>query len=653
MTPTAPGPTSLFGLEFPSDPQLSPDGQRALYVLGRVEEDDPGKVEADWPKPRLRSRIVLADRSGARVLTTGQGRDFSPRWSPDARTAAFLSDRSGKPQLYVLPLGGGEARALTTAADFPQGVGGPQWSPDGQSLAFLAAEGEPDQGEERGEARVITRLKYRANGADFLPEVPAVLWRLELESGQLTRWLAPEQPISEFAWWPDGRGVLLVSSRDEVAGALWQQEAYDLPLSGSLRQLTDWNAPIFNLSPHPDGLRFAASARRQTERNDTDPHLYLFTPAAETYSAERLDAHDFPAGNLVSGDLHVGQFPDRPCWLDGERLAFLATLGGASGIFTLNLAGEIAPQTFEAQRVVAAFSASDKGAVWLSESASQVPQVMLNGVQVSECPAPDFAVSSPQRVTFQTERGEGEGWALLPAGEGAPPALLSIHGGPHTAYGHGFMHEFQLFAARGYAVCYSNPRGSVGYGQAWSSDIFGRWGSVDAEDLLNFFDVCLTTLPLDRARTAVMGGSYGGYMTNWLTSHTTRFRAAITDRSICNLISFGGTSDIGMRFWDDELGGNFQRRADTLKLWEMSPLNYVENVKTPTLIVHSVLDHRCPIEQAEQWFTALRLHGVETRFVRFPGEDHELSRAGRPDRRAARLKEYLAWLDKYLQESSV
>ena len=143
MMPTVPGPTSLFGLQFPSDPQLSPDGQRALYVLGRVEEDDPLKVEADWPKPRLRSRIVLADSSGARVLTTGQGRDFSPRWSPDARNVAFLSDRSGKPQLYVLPLGGGEARALTTAADFPQGVGGPQWSPDGQSLAFLAAEGEP------------------------------------------------------------------------------------------------------------------------------------------------------------------------------------------------------------------------------------------------------------------------------------------------------------------------------------------------------------------------------------------------------------------------------------------------------------------------------------------------------------------------------
>ncbi|WP_420596081.1 alpha/beta hydrolase family protein [Deinococcus sp.] len=329
-------------------------------------------------------------------------------------------------------------------------------------------------------------------------------------------------------------------------------------------------------------------------------------------------------------------------------MLFLATRGSSSGLFTVNLSGQVTPHIYAEGQVISAFTANANGAAWLSESATEVPQVMLGGVQVSECPAPNFALVTPQRLTFQNELGEGEGWALLPAGNGPFPALLNIHGGPHTAYGHGFMHEFQLFAARGYAVCYSNPRGSVGYGQRWSSDIFGRWGSIDADDVLTFFDVCLDALPLDRTRTAVMGGSYGGYLTNWLISHTTRFKAAVTDRSICNLISFGGTSDIGMRFWDDELGGNFQRSADTNKLWALSPLKYVENVNTPTLIIHSLLDHRCPIEQAEQWFVALKLHGVETRFVRFPGEDHELSRSGRPDRRLARLNEYVAWLDQYL-----
>jgi dipeptidyl aminopeptidase/acylaminoacyl peptidase len=199
-------------------------------------------------------------------------------------------------------------------------------------------------------------------------------------------------------------------------------------------------------------------------------------------------------------------------------------------------------------------------------------------------------------------------------------------------------------------VCYSNPRGSVGYGQKWSEDIQGRWGTVDMADLLAFFDAALAAEPrLDPARTGVMGGSYGGFMTNWITSQTGRFQAAVTDRSICNLISFGGTSDIGMRFWDDELGGNFHRSADVERLWAMSPLRYVEQVKTPTLIIHSLEDLRCPIEQGEQWFAALQLHGVASRFVRFPTENHELSRSGRPDRRARRLQEYLDWLGTYLK----
>ena len=646
-------PDSLSGFQFPSDPQLSPDGAQVAYVLTRIEEENTAEVGQPYPRPRYRSQIMLASAGQSRRMTTGKKRDFAPRWAADGQRLAFLSDRDGETQLYLLPLLGGEARALTTAAQFPQGISGPQWSFDGRVLAFLAAEGKADERDERGEARVITRLKYRANGSDFLPGTPQTLWRVNADTGEVTRWHSPPQPISEFAWWPDGRGVLYISSPDELAGALWQQEVYELPLSGSSRLLTDWAAPISQLSPHPDARRFAAQARQRTERNDTDPHLYLFAPDGEHYSATRLDGHDFPAGNLVSGDLHVGTFPERPCWLDDDRLLFVATVGGASGLFVADLAGRVTPHTFDEGRVISAFTAFAAGACWLSESATQVPQVILNGVQVSDCPAPDFALRAPQRVTFQNELGEGEGWVLLPAGDGPFPALLSIHGGPHTAYGHGFMHEFQLFAARGYAVCYSNPRGSVGYGQRWSSDIFGRWGSIDAQDVLKFFDVCLDILPLDRSRTAVMGGSYGGYLTNWLTAHTDRFQVAVTDRSICNLISFGGTSDIGMRFWDDELGGNFQRLADTDKLWAMSPLKFVQNVKTPSLIVHSVLDHRCPIEQAEQWFTALKLHGVQTRFVRFPGEDHELSRSGRPDRRAARLYEYLSWLEQHLNITSM
>lgn len=222
--------------------------------------------------------------------------------------------------------------------------------------------------------------------------------------------------------------------------------------------------------------------------------------------------------------------------------------------------------------------------------------------------------------------------------------VLSIHGGPHMAYGHAFMHEFQMLAQQGYAVLYCNPRGSVGYGQSHSGAIQGRWGTIDAEDILSFLDGALAQFQeLDPERMAVVGGSYGGYMVNWLTAHTHRFKRAITDRCVSNLVSFAGTSDIGFYFGQHEIGAN-PYTGDPAVLWDRSPIKYVSQVKTPTLVVHSEQDLRCALEQGQQWYHALKTLGIETRFVRFPEENHELSRSGRPDRRMVRLQEYLNWL---------
>ncbi|SEJ45571.1 Dipeptidyl aminopeptidase/acylaminoacyl peptidase [Deinococcus reticulitermitis] len=645
-----PGPDSLLPLAFPSDPQVSPDGRQVVFVLAQVEEEDPRQPDADFAKPRYRSHLWLSDGGPARQLTHaahGKG-DSSPRWSPDGQTLAFVrSVGEVKGGLMLLPLGGGEARQVT---HFKQGVSDLRWSPDGRYLAFQTGGDAEDKRDERGEARILTRPVYRFNGADWLPETPPALWLYDTGTGELREWSAPETAISDYAWWPDSRGVLLVRSLDDWKASQWEQEAFELTLSGEVRQLTRWNSAIHAVIPHPDARRFALIGRPEGQGNTELAHLYLLSPDGEY---ERLDpGHDHPVGNLVAGDCHVGAFPGRPVWLDGETLLFSSTVRGSCGLFRAKVGAGVEAVDHDPAGVISAFSANAHGTALLRESPTQFPEVELNGQRVTDLHARfPFPVQAPQRVTFQNELGEGEGWVLLPEGEERVPALLNIHGGPHTDYGHGFVHEFQLFAARGYGVCYSNPRGSVGYGQAWVDAIHGRWGSVDMEDLLNFFDRCLETVPrLNPDKTAVMGGSYGGYMTNWITAHTERFQAAITDRSICNLLSFGGTSDIGLRFWDDELGLNFARRADALKLWELSPLAHVENVKTPTLIVHSVLDHRCPVEQAEQWYAALHTHRVPVRFVRFPGENHELSRSGRPDRRLVRLSEYLGWLEKYLGE---
>ncbi|MGX9688018.1 S9 family peptidase [Deinococcus wulumuqiensis] len=651
--PTVPGTETLLALAFPSDPQVSPDGGRVAFVLAQVEEEDRQKPDPDFTRPRYRSHLWLSDGGAARQLThgeTGRG-DSSPRWSPDGQTLAFVrSVGEVKAALMLLPLGGGEARRVT---HFKNGVSALQWSPDGRYLAFFTGGDREDKRDERGEARVITRPVYRANGADWLPEQPAALWLYDVEQDKLREWYAPEVGIGALAWWPDSRGVLLTQSGNHWKASQWQQDVFDLPrpttdAPAAPQKILDWNSAAHTLIPHPDGKRFALVGRPAGQGNTEHAHLYL----VDGEQVRRLDeGHDHPVGGAVGGDCHVGAFPERPAWLDGERLLFSSTVRGSVGLFTATLGGEVRAHDHDPQGVISAFTANEHGVALIRESATRFPEVELNGKRVTDLHARfPFAVQTPQRVAFQTEHGEGEGWVLLPEGEAQVPALLNIHGGPHTDYGYGFTHEFQLMAARGYGVCYSNPRGSVGYGQAWVDAIHGRWGTVDAADLLNFFDRCLETVPrLDAEKTAVMGGSYGGFMTNWLTGHTTRFRAAITDRSICNLISFAGTSDIGLRFWDDELGLDFTRPDDALRLWEMSPLKYVQQVETPTLIIHSVLDHRCPIEQAEQWYAALHKLGVPVRFVRFPGEDHELSRSGRPDRRLTRLNEYFGWLEQWLK----
>ena len=214
-------------------------------------------------------------------------------------------------------------------------------------------------------------------------------------------------------------------------------------------------------------MRFAGVGRPASKVNTEDDHVFLFDASGE---GQRLDAAwDFPAGNSVAGDLHVGSFPDRPYWVKGDTLSLLYTVGGSTGLFDVRLDGTVTPRLHDPEGVVSAFGMNVHGLAHIGESVTQPTEVHLNGVRVTDHAAHlPFVPVPAARVAFRNELGEGEGWVLLPAGTGQVPALLNIHGGPHTAYGHGFMHEFQLYASAGYGVCYSNPRGSVGYGQAWS-----------------------------------------------------------------------------------------------------------------------------------------------------------------------------------------
>jgi dipeptidyl aminopeptidase/acylaminoacyl peptidase len=258
---------------------------------------------------------------------------------------------------------------------------------------------------------------------------------------------------------------------------------------------------------------------------------------------------------------------------------------------------------------------------------------------------------APERLEFAGAGGATvEGWFLPGKGRGRRPTILQIHGGPHFLYGNAFFHEFQLLAARGYNVLYTNPRGSQGYGERFCSEIGGAWGELDYGDLMAAVDLIVTRPDVDSERLGVAGGSYGGFMTNWIVGHTDRFIAAVSMRGLSNFISFYGTSDIGTYFSERELLGTPHQQLE--RYLRMSPLTYADRVNTPLLILHADQDLRCPLEQAEQFFVALRRLGRTVELLRFPEEGHNLSRSGRPDRRLLRLERILAWFDRWLKTSS-
>ncbi len=258
--------------------------------------------------------------------------------------------------------------------------------------------------------------------------------------------------------------------------------------------------------------------------------------------------------------------------------------------------------------------------------------------------------AKPTKCSVVKESHSVDGWVLLPElydSNKKYPLILDIHGGPKTVYGEVYYHEMQVWANKGYVVAYCNPRGSDGKGDEFS-DIRGKYGTIDYEDIMDFVDQVINDFSIDTNNMGVTGGSYGGFITNWIIGHTNRFKCAATQRSISNWLSFYGTSDIGYYFALDQGGTEFKSDKDFEKLWFHSPLKYISSMKTPTLIIHSSKDYRCPVEQGYQLLTALKHKKVETKMVMFHNETHELSRSGKPKARMVRLNEITSWMDKYL-----
>lgn len=645
----------LLELTFVADSQLAPDAMHAAAVITTIKPED--RTGATYQAPEYQQRIDLLDlRNGtSRTFTQGPA-DTTPRFSPDGQQLAFLSKRGDdqKPQLWLMPLDGGEARRLTS---FKAGVTEFAWHPNSRQIALLTRGDWEDTASAEGRARIITRLHYKANGTGFKPEVSAQIQLLDTVTGAATQLTADAVAPCSLAFSPDGQALYFAAAADLKADDEWLSGLWKLNLqTKAVEQLLDDRHIIRSLSVAPDGQHLALIAPALQGDLAGPAGLWLYD-----MRDLKLLSGDLEASGSAGGDSRYGSYPNQPAWSADSRTIHLnLNSQGRSLLASFNLDGDAPRLLHNGDRVITGFTYQDGTFLFTAESPNQPGELFtltVNGEkQVSNYNADfllKYQLATPAvRRTLSTpvdsaepggEQVELEYWLLSPSEARSDSALiLQVHGGPHTNYGYGFSFEFQLLAAHGYSVVFGNPRGSSSYGADFAKTMLGRYGTVDAADVLAISHDARAKHAQPDAPLHLTGGSYGGFMTNWLVGQTDMFRSAATQRSICNFVSFYGTSDIGYRFAEYEVGGNAW--ADPELLWQQSPLRHAANVTTPTLIIHSEDDLRCPMEQAEQWFVALKRIGrAETRLVRFPGETHELSRSGRPDRRIERLDELISW----------
>jgi len=645
-------PADLALLRTPGAATVSPDGTTAVVAVTRLDLDGDEYRSQLWAVP--------TDASGpARPLTHGH-RDSAPVFSPDGRWLAFLGAESGgSPQLHVLPTGGGEARRIT---DHPLGAGAPVWSPGSTHLAYTARVPEPGRyGTEDGvdadaEApRLITTLQYRADDLGFTVDRRRHVFVLELpddtddvvpvpEPVQVT---SGDHDDSDVAWHPSGSELVFVSARHARADRDLVTDVYACRPDGShLRRVTEsrsaCSAPTYDPGD-PDGRTLYLAAQPDLGPDGLDFVARNTTlcrvDAAGGHPQPLLDpewhdlGHDFGRVVVADGDAFVAVQKQGAVELLRVPLAGGEPEALVDGPFTtrgIGVGGGVVVATVAHDRSAGELLAITPGRRrLLTEFGGRLQATgRLHAMREKTATAPDgYPV---------------HGWVTTPSGPGPHPVLLTVHGGPYSQYGWTLLDETQAYVEAGYAVLQCNPRGSSGYGQEHGRVVKEHLGELDADDVLAFLDEALQEPDLDDTRVGIMGGSYGGYMTTLLLGRTQRFAAAVSERAFNDPVSFVGSSDIGFFFADQYLG------TDPARVAEQSAMAGAHRITTPTLVVHSEEDWRCPLEQGTRLYVELKRRGVHTELLLFPGEGHELSRSGRPRHRLARLEHVLRWWGRWL-----
>jgi dipeptidyl aminopeptidase/acylaminoacyl peptidase len=640
-------PADISLLHALSAPTVAPDGRSAVVAVTRpdLESDD------------YRGQLWIVPTDGSvppRQLTTGW-RDTAPAYSPDGAWLAFLRamDRANphaKPQLYVMPTAGGEPRRVT---DHRLGAGAPAWSPDSRRIAYVARvadEGRYDGGPAEAEApRRITTLQYRLDNLGFFTDRRSQVFVVDpfgepaAEPVQVT---SGDFDNSAAAWSPDGQHLVFVSARHDsrdtdLATDVWlcaPDGSQARPLTGSA-SAGGHRLSIDQARFTPDGssVCFIAVELEADGRESLGRNSGLWSVAADG-SAPPRRLTDAETIHLVRGG--TIETTQRGALVAAEHR-------GAVDLLLVSYDGGEPETLISGQRQVEGITQTDSIVV-AAIAGPGTGGELIALADGTERPLTSFAAMTsllpPEEITATAPDGYPvHGWLVRPAGDGPHPVLLMIHGGPTTQYGWRLSDEAQVYAGAGYAVVMGNPRGSSGYGQAHAMAVIGDAARPAASDLLTLLDAAIATGGLDGSRTGVLGGSYGGYMTTWLAAHhDDRFKAAVSERAVNAIDSFEGSSDIGW-FFAAALWG-----SDTANWAAQNPLTYAGQISIPMLLIHSEHDWRCPVEQAQRLFVALRLRGVPAEMLLFPGEGHELTRSGRPSHRAARFEAILDWWGRHL-----